>query len=107
LSLLFHWIGSQHYFSPWVHLNSGAVMLVAFFIATDYVTSPNTPLGQLLFGVGCGVLIFVIRSWGSYPEGTGFAILLMNAMTPLIDHYIRPRIYGRYRNGKPIDINQP
>jgi electron transport complex protein RnfD len=107
LSLLFHLIDSQHYLSPWVHLNSGAVMLVAFFIATDYVTSPNTPLGQLLFGVGCGVLIFAIRSWGSYPEGTGFAILLMNAMTPLIDHYIRPRIYGRYRNGKPIDINQP
>jgi electron transport complex protein RnfD len=107
LSLLFHWIDSQHYLSPWVHLNSGAVMLVAFFIATDYVTSPNTPLGQMLFGAGCGLLIFVIRSWGSYPEGTGFAILLMNAMTPLIDHYIRPRIYGRYRNGKPIDISQP
>jgi electron transport complex protein RnfD len=105
LSLLFHLIDSQHYLSPWVHLNSGAVMLVAFFIATDYVTSPNTPPGQLLFGIGCGVLIFVIRSWGSYPEGTGFAILLMNAATPLIDHYIRPRIYGRYRNGKPIDIN--
>jgi electron transport complex protein RnfD len=83
------------------------VMLVAFFIATDYVTSPNTPPGQLLFGIGCGVLIFVIRSWGSYPEGTGFAILLMNAATPLIDHYIRPRIYGRYRNGKPIDISPP
>jgi electron transport complex protein RnfD len=48
----------------------------------------------------------VIRSWGGYPEGTGFAILLMNAVTPLIDHYIRPRIYGRYRNGKPLDISQ-
>jgi electron transport complex protein RnfD len=107
LSMLFHLIDSQHYLSTWVHLNSGAVMLVAFFIATDYVTSPNTPLGQLLFGAGCGVLIFVIRTWGSYPEGTGFAVLLMNATTPLIDHYIRPRIYGRYRNGKPIDISQP
>jgi electron transport complex protein RnfD len=107
LSLLFHAVDSQHYLSPWVHLNSGAVMLVAFFIATDYVTSPNTPLGQLLFGVGCGLLIFVIRTWGNYPEGTGFAVLLMNATTPLIDHYIRPRIYGRYRNGKPIDIHLP
>lgn len=107
LSTLFHLIDSQHYLSPWMHLNSGALMLVAFFIATDYVTSPNTPLGQLIFGAGCGVLIFVIRSWGGYPEGTGFAILLMNAVTPLIDHYIRPRIYGRYRNGKPIDINHP
>ncbi|MGZ8188011.1 MAG: RnfABCDGE type electron transport complex subunit D [Methylosarcina sp.] len=106
LSLIFYFIDSSHYLSPWVHLNSGAVMLVAFFIATDYVTSPNTPLGQLIFGAGCGLLIFVIRSWGSYPEGTGFAILLMNAVTPLIDHYVRPRIYGRYRNGKPIDISQ-
>lgn len=106
LSLIFHWIDPQHYLSVWVHLNSGALMLVAFFIATDYVTSPNTPLGQVIFGAGCGLLIFVIRSWGGYPEGTGFAILLMNAVTPLIDHYIRPRIYGRYRNGKPLDISQ-
>jgi Na+-translocating ferredoxin:NAD+ oxidoreductase subunit D len=106
LALLFHLLDPQHYLSPWVHLNSGALMLVAFFIATDYVTSPNTPQGQLIFGIGCGVLIFVIRSWGGYPEGTGFAVLLMNAVTPLIDHYIRPRIYGRYRNGKPLDISQ-
>lgn len=105
LSSLGHLIDSQHYLGPWAHLNSGAVMLVAFFIATDYVTSPNTPLGQMIFGAGCGVLIFIIRSWGGYPEGTGFAILLMNAVTPLIDHYIRPRIYGRYRNGKPLDVS--
>lgn len=107
LALALHVFDSEHYLGPWVHLNSGAVMLVAFFIATDYVTSPNTPLGQVLFGIGCGVLIFVIRTFGSYPEGTGFAVLLMNAATPLIDHYIRPRIYGRYRDGKPIDIRQP
>lgn len=105
LASVFNLIDAQHYLSPWAHLNSGALMLVAFFIATDYVTSPNTPLGQMLFGLGCGVLTFVIRTWGSYPEGTGFAVLLMNACTPLIDHYIRPRIYGRYRNGKPLDIN--
>jgi electron transport complex protein RnfD len=106
LSLIFYFVDNSHYLSPWVHLNSGAVMLVAFFIATDYVTSPNTPLGQLIFGAGCGLLIFVIRTFGSYPEGTGFAVLLMNAVTPLIDHYIKPRIYGRYRNGRPIDIGQ-
>jgi electron transport complex protein RnfD len=103
LSTLFNLIDSTHYLSAWVHLNSGALMLVAFFIGTDYVTSPNTPLGQLIFGTGCGVLIFVIRSWGGYPEGTGFAVLLMNSVTPLIDHYIRPRIYGRTRDGKPIE----
>lgn len=104
LATIFHGYDPQHYLSFWAHLNSGALMLLAFFIATDYVTSPNTPLGQLLFGCGCGLLIFVIRSWGGYPEGSGFAVLLMNACTPLIDHYIRPRIYGRYRNGKPIDL---
>lgn len=103
LSTLFNLIDSSHYLSAWVHLNSGALMLVAFFIATDYVTSPNTPLGQLIFGAGCGLLIFIIRSWGGYPEGTGFAVLLMNCVTPLIDHYIRPRIYGRTRDGKPIE----
>jgi Na+-translocating ferredoxin:NAD+ oxidoreductase subunit D len=107
LSSFFHLLDSSHYLGPWVHLNSGAIMLVAFFIATDYVTSPNTQLGQLIFGAGCGLLIFVIRTWGGYPEGTGFAILLMNSVTPLIDHYIRPRIYGRYRNGKPLDITNP
>lgn len=106
LSLVSHWFDPRHFMSVWMQLNSGALMLVAFFIATDYVTSPNTSLGQLIFGAGCGLLIFVIRSWGGYPEGTGFAILLMNAVTPLIDHYIKPRIYGHYRNGKPIDIAQ-
>lgn len=107
MASVFHFSDSQHYLGAWVHLNSGAVMLVAFFIATDYVTSPNTPKGQVIFGIGCGVLIYVIRTWGGYPEGTGFAILLMNAVTPLIDHYVRPRIYGRYRNGKPIESNLP
>ena len=94
----------QHYVSPFLHLNSGALMCVAFFIATEYVTSPNTQAGQLVFGAGCGLLIFVIRTWGAYPEGAGFAVLLMNAATPLIDHYIRPRIYGRDRKGKPLEI---
>lgn len=104
LASVFHVMDDQHYVSPFLHLNSGAMMCVAFFIATDYVTSPNTPAGQLVFGAGCGLLIFVIRTWGAYPEGAGFAILLMNAATPLIDHYIRPRIYGRDRKGKPLEI---
>ncbi|MGZ8915737.1 MAG: RnfABCDGE type electron transport complex subunit D [Methylobacter sp.] len=107
LASVFHLMDSEHYVSPFLHLNSGAMMCVAFFIATDYVTSPNTPAGQLVFGAGCGLLIFVIRTWGAYPEGAGFAILLMNAATPLIDHYIRPRIYGRDRKGKPLEIPKP
>lgn len=104
LASVFHLTDSQHYVSPFLQLNSGATIFVAFFIATDYVTSPNTKTGQLVFGAGCGLLIFVIRTWGSYPEGAGFAVLLMNAATPLIDHYIRPRIYGRDRKGKPLEI---
>ncbi|UOA07844.1 RnfABCDGE type electron transport complex subunit D [Methylobacter sp. S3L5C] len=104
LSGFFHVMDDQHYVSPFLHLSSGSLMLVAFFIATDYVTSPNTKAGQLVFGAGCGLFIFVIRSWGAYPEGAGFAVLLMNAATPLIDHYIRPRIYGRDRKGKPLEI---
>jgi electron transport complex protein RnfD len=104
LAGFFNFMDSEHYVSPFVHLNSGGLMCVAFFIATDYVTSPNTKAGQLVFGAGCGLLIYVIRTWGAYPEGAAFAILLMNAATPLIDHYIHPRIYGRDRKGKPLEV---
>lgn len=104
LATAFHLWNLERYADAGFHLTTGALMLVAFFMATDYVTSPSSPAGQLLFGAGCGLLVFVIRSWGSYPEGVSFAILLMNAMTPLIDHYIRPRIYGRDRRGKPLEL---
>lgn len=70
---------------------TGGMLLGAIFMATDYVTTPTTKLGQTVFAVGCGALTFVIRKFGSYPEGTSFAILLMNIATPLIDRYIRPR----------------
>jgi electron transport complex protein RnfD len=102
----FYVYDSSHYLGPFFHLCSGALILTAFFIATDYVTSPNTPLGQIIFGIGCGGLIFVIRTWGAYPEGAGFAVLLMNSVTPLIDHYIRPRIYGRDLKGKPLEVEE-
>jgi electron transport complex protein RnfD len=82
-----------------VHLLSGSLMLGAFFIATDPVTSPTSKLGQLIFGAGCGALVYIIRTWGGYPEGVAFAVVLMNAATPLIDHYVRPRIYGRTWRG--------
>jgi len=100
-----HAINPQHYPDAAFHLLSGGLMLGAFFIATDLVTSPNTKLGQIIFGAGCGTLVFVIRSWGAFPEGVGFSVLLMNAATPLIDHYIRPRIYGRTRKGDPLPIS--
>ena len=84
------------------HLLSGATLLGAFFIATDLVTSPVTARGQLVFGAGVGLLVYIIRSWTGYPEGMAFAVLLMNACTPLIDHYLKPRIYGRDRSGEPL-----
>jgi electron transport complex protein RnfD len=99
-----HSIAPQQYPDALFHLFSGGVMLGAFFIATDLVTSPSTRTGQVIFGAGCGALVFIIRSWGAFPEGVGFAVLLMNAATPLIDHYVRPRIYGRNRKGEPLAI---
>ncbi len=75
-------------------LLSGGLVLGAFFMATDYVTSPLTRKGQLIFGFGCGLFTFMIRKWGGYPEGVSFAILLMNALVPLIDRFCRGRIYG-------------
>ena len=99
-----HALDPAHYLSATVHLLSGAAMLGAFFIATDYVTSPNTIAGQLLFGFAIGVLTWVIRSWGGYPEGMAFAVLLMNALTPLIDRFCKPRILGRDRRGRPLDL---
>jgi len=76
---------------------AGGLVLGAFFMATDYVTSPLTRKGQLIFGFGCGLLTFVIRKWGGYPEGVSFAILMMNATVPLLDRICRPRIYGTSR----------
>lgn len=99
-----HALDPTHYLSASAHLLSGAAMLGAFFIATDYVTSPNTTTGQLIFGLGIGFMTWVIRTWGGYPEGMAFAVLLMNALTPVIDRFVKPRILGRDRKGKPLDI---
>ncbi|MBK1718904.1 RnfABCDGE type electron transport complex subunit D [Thiocystis violacea] len=103
LATLMHLYDPEHYTGALYHLVSGATLLGAFFIATDLVTSPVSTRGQILFGAGCGLLVYVIRTWTGYPEGVAFAILLMNACTPLIDHYVKPRIYGRDRKGAPIE----
>ena len=76
------------------HILSGGLILGAFFMATDYVTSPLTRKGHIIFGVCCGLLTAVIRLWGGYPEGVSYAILMMNSATPLIDRYTKTRIYG-------------
>lgn len=76
------------------HILSGGLILGAFFMATDYVTSPLTRKGQIIFAIGCGILTAVIRLWGGYPEGVSYAILMMNAAAPIIDRYTKNRIYG-------------
>jgi electron transport complex protein RnfD len=76
------------------HVMTGGVVLAAFFMATDMVTSPVTPKGQLIFGLGCGLVTMLVRLYGNYPEGVTFAILLMNALTPLLDNLTLPRKYG-------------
>lgn len=80
--------------TPLFHLLTGGLMIGAIFMATDMVTSPVTRKGMCVFGVGCGILTMVIRKWGGYPEGVSFAILLMNAVTPLINRATRPRVFG-------------
>ncbi|WP_207063208.1 RnfABCDGE type electron transport complex subunit D [Motiliproteus sp. SC1-56] len=104
LAWVFQQLDPTSYAGPLYHLSSGAVMLAAFFILTDPVTSPATRAGQLLFGAGCALLVYIIRTWGGYPEGVAFAVLLMNALTPLVDHYFKPRQYGRTRRGKPLPL---
>lgn len=87
-------INPELYPTPWFHLLTGGMMLGAIFMATDYVTSPMSQRGQLIYGAMIGILTVTIRLWGAYPEGMSFAILIMNAFTPLINTYIRPKHFG-------------
>ena len=92
-SALMHLI-SPIYADPTTVILSGGLLLGAIFMATDYVTSPMTPRGQIIYGVSIGLLTIIIRNWGSYPEGMSFAILIMNAFTPLINNYVKPKRFG-------------
>ena len=92
---ILHLLDPSGYAAPGFHLFSGATLLGAFFIATDPVSAATTSRGRLIFGAGIGLLTYAIRTWGGYPDGVAFAVLLMNASVPLIDRYTRPRIYGR------------
>jgi electron transport complex protein RnfD len=94
LSGIFWLVNPAKYPDPVFHLLTGGLVLGAFYMATDMVTTPVSSRGMLVFGVGCGVLTVLIRLFGGYPEGVSFAILLMNAATPLIDRYTRPKIFG-------------
>lgn len=106
IATFMHLVDPQRYADAGVHLLSGGLMLGAFFIATDPVGSPSTRKGQMIFAAGCGLLAYVIRNWAGFPEGVAFAVLIMNACTPLIDHYVRPRIYGRNTKGEPLNYQQ-
>ncbi|HHU57930.1 MAG TPA: RnfABCDGE type electron transport complex subunit D [Bacteroidales bacterium] len=89
-----HLSDPQAYAGPLFHLLTGGVLLGAFFMATDYASSPMSKRGMLLYGAGIGIITVLIRIYGSYPEGVSFAILIMNAFTPLIDKYIKPKRFG-------------
>jgi len=94
LSGLFYGYDPDNFLSPFSHLTLGATMLGAFFIATDPVSSATSTRGKLVFGAGIGALVFIIRTWGNYPDAIAFAVLLMNLAAPLIDQYTQPRTYG-------------
>jgi electron transport complex protein RnfD len=106
LGSLFSTVDPGRYAPGLFHLLSGATLLGAFFIATDYVTSPVSKQGQLVYGFGVGFLTWIIRTFAGYPEGMAFAVLLMNALTPIIDHHIRPRAFGRTRKGEPLVLTK-
>jgi Na+-translocating ferredoxin:NAD+ oxidoreductase subunit D len=92
-----HFFDAGRFGAPWFHLLTPSVMLGAFFIATDPVSGATTLRGKLIFGLGAGFLTIVIRTWGGFPDGVAFSILLMNLCVPLIDQYTQPRIYGEAR----------
>jgi electron transport complex protein RnfD len=94
---LFWMLDPQAYPFPGFHLFSGGAILGAFFIATDPVSACTTKKGQLIFGASIGVLVFVIRTWGGYPDAVAFAVLLMNMAAPTIDYYTQPRVFGHGR----------
>jgi electron transport complex protein RnfD len=97
---LFHLLDPQHYVTPLFHWFSGAAMIGAFFIITDPVTSPTTAKGKIIFAVGAGILTYLIRAFGGFPDGMAFATLLMNLCVPLIDAYTQPKVFGKKGAGK-------
>lgn len=97
---IFWLIDPVHYVNPFFHLITGGLMLGVFFMATDMVTSPMSPWGMIVYGMGCGILTMLIRLFGAYPEGVSFAILIMNAFVPLINVGFKPKRFGE----KPLKI---
>lgn len=92
---ILHLVNPEQYISPMFHLLTGGLFLGAIYMATDMVTSPMSSKGMIIFGIGIGALTIIIRTWGAYPEGVSFAILIMNAFVPLINKYIKPKRFGK------------
>jgi len=101
IAFVFYAINPDSYSTPLFQLFSGAAMLGAFFIATDPVSACTTPRGRIYYGIGIGLLTYIIRTWGGYPDGVAFAVLLMNLAAPTIDHYTRPRVFGHGDRDSP------
>jgi len=97
------WFARDSHGSPLFHLFSGGAMLGAFFIATDPVSSATSNLGRLIFGAGIGILVYVIRVFGGYPDAIAFAVLLLNLAAPAIDYYTQPRAYGHKKAKRGVD----
>ena len=95
MALVFYAVNPDTSTSPAFQLFSGAAMLGAFFIATDPISACTTPRGRLIYGAGIGMLTYLIRTWGGYPDGMAFAVLLMNMAAPTLDHYTQPRVFGQ------------
>ncbi|MDR2039104.1 MAG: RnfABCDGE type electron transport complex subunit D, partial [Bacteroidales bacterium] len=94
------WVNPEVNASPVFHILTGGLLLGAIFMATDYVTSPMSRLGMIIYGIGIGVITVIVRVFGAYPEGMSFAILIMNAFVPLINTYIKPGRFGKeVKNG--------
>jgi electron transport complex protein RnfD len=98
MSLILFVSDPDTYLSPLFQLFSGATMLGAFFIATDPVSASATPRGRIIYGAGIGIITYLIRTWGGYPEGIAFGVLLMNMAAPTIDYYTQPRVFGHQRD---------
>lgn len=97
ISGLFFLSDSSIYPSPLFHLFTGGAVVGAFFIATDPVTAATSNQGRVVYGIGIGVFLYIIRTWGSYPDGVAFAVLLMNMAAPMIDYYTQPRVFGHQK----------
>lgn len=100
-------LDTSHQAPPWLHLAAGSAVFAAFFILTDPVSGATSLKGKIYFGIGAGLLVIAIRTWGTYPDGLAFSVLLMNFAAPALDYYTRPRVYGQAQAKKGLQSKEP